>query len=239
MPKIILDPDGDVCLQLQGYKPHEPVVTVMGSSSQPNTDEGQVDSTLDLIVSSKVLSVASPIFKTMFFGRFKEGVELARSKAFSQVYTVELPEDHAQAMLILCSVIHSKDEHIPVRPDTSLLQELALLADKYQCVQALKFPAESWLTGGSNERGWLNEFRWIKPRTLDATKKTQLVQCLFFAYTLNLTSEYASIAAILVQLDDGRMLEEMFSATHFRHDVLGELIRDMTQKINRKSNVGL
>jgi hypothetical protein len=227
MPKVILDPDGDVCLQLQGYKPHQPVVAVMGSSSQPSTDEGQVASTLDLIVSSKVLSVASPIFKTMFFGQFKEAGELARSKALSQVYSIELPEDHAQATLILCSVIHSNDDHIPNRPNTSLFQELALLADKYQCVHVLKYPAQIWLNGdcgGLEGRNWLNELRRIRPRTLDETKKTQLVQCLFFTYTLNLTTEYCSIAAILALLDDGRMLEDMFSDTHFRHDVVGEFV---------------
>lgn len=62
--KVAIDPDGDVLL-------------VVGSNK----------SQVSLQVSSKVLSVASKMFKTMFFGQFKEAVELANRYAHSMVQT--------------------------------------------------------------------------------------------------------------------------------------------------------
>jgi hypothetical protein len=48
MPKIIIDPNHDIVLRLNGD---------------------------DLLVSSKVLSLSSPVFEAMFKPHFKEGIE--------------------------------------------------------------------------------------------------------------------------------------------------------------------
>lgn len=56
--RIAIDPDGDVLLLV-----------------------GNDESQMSLQVSSQVLSVASKMFKTMFFGQFKEAVELANRYA--------------------------------------------------------------------------------------------------------------------------------------------------------------
>ncbi|KAB5576349.1 hypothetical protein GE09DRAFT_1095428, partial [Coniochaeta sp. 2T2.1] len=70
------------------------------------------DTIFNLLISSKVLSVASPVFKAMFYGRFREGIELAESRVASVVYAQELPEDSADAMINLCFLLHAKLDEV-------------------------------------------------------------------------------------------------------------------------------
>ncbi|KAE9969057.1 hypothetical protein EG328_007114 [Venturia inaequalis] len=115
--KVAIDPDGDVLL-------------VVGSNK----------SQVSLQVSSKVLSVASKMFKTMFFGQFKEAVELANS---TTPYEVLVPDDEPVAMIALCSVLH----HVEFTPDLSVLNlsDFAGVADKYDAVKACKLAGKAWL----------------------------------------------------------------------------------------------
>ncbi|QDS75676.1 hypothetical protein FKW77_007578 [Venturia effusa] len=112
-----IDPDGDVLL-------------VVGS------DESQ----MSLQVSSKVLSVASKVFKTMFFGRFKEAVELANS---STPYEIELPDDDPTAMSVLCAILHHAEFTLPI--SIKMLIQFAVVADKYDTLRACKLTAHSFL----------------------------------------------------------------------------------------------
>ncbi len=73
MSKIIVDPDHDTVLRLNGY---------------------------DLLVSSKVLSLASPVFEAMFKPHFKEGVELHSQLGESLI--IPLPEDDLEATTLFC-----------------------------------------------------------------------------------------------------------------------------------------
>lgn len=69
--RVAIDPDGDVLLVV-----------------------GNGESEVSLQVSSKVLSVASKMmFKTMFFGQFKEAVELANRYEPSTIRTVPTDTD--------------------------------------------------------------------------------------------------------------------------------------------------
>lgn len=68
--RVAIDPDGDVLLVV-----------------------GNGESEVSLQVSSKVLSVASKMFKTMFFGQFKEAVELANRYEPSTFRTVPTDTD--------------------------------------------------------------------------------------------------------------------------------------------------
>ena len=70
-----MDPEGDVILMLDGC---------------------------ELQVSSKILSLASPVFKAMFGPRFAEGQGCASTKESRRV---KLSEDDAEAMSILCEFI--------------------------------------------------------------------------------------------------------------------------------------
>lgn len=286
----VLDPDGDVCLQLHGFEvfpdhlikdvkisdlspahstldasssdtddePHEDdemdeegemdenytidhfeeVCKDDGGEKDSDSDETGVDGssgmtlTLHLIVSSKAMSLASPMFKAMFFGKFKEGVELAQSKASSEIYTVDLPEDPPMATYILCSILHAKDG-LPELPHTWTLAQLAMLADKYQCGQALRYHARFWLSNDCGQLGWFRRFNLVSNHIPQQARPNlfRMVHCLLLSYILDLPGEYAAVAAMIVRHDDGHTLDDISRQSwcnHFRHDVLGEFFQSTT-----------
>lgn len=193
------------------------------------------------------MSVASPIFKIMFFGKFREATELAalKSQGASQPYMVTLPEDPPIAMLILCSVLHANTDNIPERPDTACLEHLAILADKYCCTKSLKLLGKFWFTG---ESGWLRHdiampFMWDRDiwqiqgyMPQEQQHLRQLWQLLLFGYLVDLPREFAAIAALMVRLDDGRNNIENALSTqsrlYFRNNIIGMLKHPDTSRLH-------
>jgi hypothetical protein len=103
-------------------------------------DDGDV---VELLVSSKVLSLVSPVFKAMFCGSFKEAVDLSEgsSSKSGKHTTISLSADDGVAFRELCYKLHFKDIVPPLyqvdKTFTSLgLENLAIICDKYQCSEA-------------------------------------------------------------------------------------------------------
>lgn len=203
----VIDPDGDVCLRLPSRLDDEDSEMDMADDATQTSSEEPL--TVNLVVSSKALALASPVFKTMFSGQFKEGIDLAQAQAASQRYQLDLPEDNAEAMEILCNIIHAKMDRVPDLPSASCLADLAILADKYQCMLLLKDPGKVWLNP-------------LMTREMSYDSNTALWLGLLFAYLVDLPLEYQIISATLVMHNDGRPFTcpEPWSA-HFRHDVAG------------------
>ncbi|CAK1360128.1 hypothetical protein CB0940_06230 [Cercospora beticola] len=115
---VDIDPDGDVVL-------------VCGSA----------DKTKRLRVSSKVLSLASPVFKTMLGPDFKEGKRLSKHGSLN----LPLPDDDGEDMTIICNILHFRHSKLPRQLDTIKLQDISVLADKYSCTMALGPIVEHWV----------------------------------------------------------------------------------------------
>jgi len=105
---------------------------------------GGTSAKVSLLVSSKVLTVVSPIFNAMLGPNFREGKELAESTP-SAVFEMELSEDGPKAMKLLCLMAHSRSDSIPHMMIFSALEILVVLCDKYDCMQAIRFAAKSWI----------------------------------------------------------------------------------------------
>ncbi|MCJ1426102.1 hypothetical protein MMC29_004004 [Sticta canariensis] len=90
--------------------------------------------------SSKILSLASPVFAAMLGPNFLEGSKLSTV----QPYQLHLPEDDADAIVWLCLVLHYRRE-IDDRISFSLLEKLAFVCDKYDCARALSSWSKEWL----------------------------------------------------------------------------------------------
>ena len=87
----------------------------------------------DLRVSSKALSLASKVFQAMLSPRYAEGSTIRNG-----IITVDMPEDDKEAMVTLCSVLHHRYEYANrSQTTTSSLSDLAIAADKYDCVSAV------------------------------------------------------------------------------------------------------
>ncbi|KAH8663685.1 hypothetical protein BGZ60DRAFT_411902 [Tricladium varicosporioides] len=173
-PRVVIDSEGDIVLQLHQDQPNE--------AAADGKTVGEKLETRELIVSSKVLSLASPVFRVMISGKFKEGVELAEKTASLETYDLPLPEDDADATIVLCRVLHFSIKDVPEKPTTVCLEKLAYLCDKYQCINAMKYCGGLWL------RNWLlvceNEDLSID----------DLCRLLIFAYVVDLPYEFLGIS---------------------------------------------
>ena len=87
-----------VSLAIGGYDPNMNPPTVM----DPEGDVILVLGDVGLQVSSKVLSVASPVFKAMFGPHFAEGQGQASSM---KPRRIKLHDDDVEAMKVLCKYI--------------------------------------------------------------------------------------------------------------------------------------
>ena len=104
--QLTIDPEGDVHLSLRDC---------------------------ELLVSSKVLSLASPVFKKLFGPHFLEG---NRVEAKNPGH-VDLHEDDSEAMTSLCYLLHYQMDKAPDNPTPDFLDSLTILADKYDCVRSI------------------------------------------------------------------------------------------------------
>ena len=106
MQKFTIDPEGDVHLSLRDR---------------------------ELLVSSKVLSLASPVFKKLFGPHFSEG---SRVEAKNPGH-VDLHDDDPEAMTSLCYLLHYQMDNVADNPSLDFLHNVAVIADKYDCVRSI------------------------------------------------------------------------------------------------------
>lgn len=109
-----LDPDGDVMLKL---------------------DDGAA-----VLVSSKILSLASPVFKALFAPSFSEGAKLAELGYIE----VSLRDDNPCAMRTMLAILHYQDASELDGTDPEAIAILAICCDKYNCVKPIRPWVETW-----------------------------------------------------------------------------------------------
>ena len=86
-------------------------------------------------------SVSKP-FSVMFGPVWKEGSSMIDQDNSRKI---SLPEDNAAAMALVCAVSHHQSQRVPEVLSASDVLELAIAADKYDCVNALAFASTNWL----------------------------------------------------------------------------------------------
>jgi hypothetical protein len=59
--------------------------------------------------------------------------------------TIPLPDDNAQAMTVICNIIHHRNSLVPTKIDVNFLHDIAVLADKYFMKEALKPTVTTWV----------------------------------------------------------------------------------------------
>ncbi|EXJ87774.1 hypothetical protein A1O1_04701 [Capronia coronata CBS 617.96] len=121
---VVVDTDGDLILDVGkevNLKTEDKDAGTLPTSATP------------VRVSSKILTLSSPVFKAMFTGKFREGY-LALSQTNPPV--VELPEDEVLAMLRLCRILHHKESPL-VQVSFASMHRVAIASDKYQCGSAV------------------------------------------------------------------------------------------------------
>jgi hypothetical protein len=110
-----------------------PASTFISLDIDPDGDVYLCSDQFKLLVSSKVLSVASPVFKKLFGPHFAEGCQVSSTSPGS----ISLFEDDAVAMLTLCHVLHHQAYKVTTKPSFTFLEKVAVAADKYDCLQGM------------------------------------------------------------------------------------------------------
>lgn len=116
LPPDDTDPAGDLLLVLK-------------------TNEDGKPTQSSIRVSSKVLSLASPIFAAMLSPKFAEGQALLNATS-PNTPSISFPDDDSEAMIWRCKALHFK-QNLIVGIGFSLLRKLAFPCDKYDLVRAL------------------------------------------------------------------------------------------------------
>ena len=114
-------------------------------------------------VSSKILSLASPVFKAMLSVKFAEG-----QGSKDTDWTISLPDNDADAMTIVCHTLHYADTDSD-DVDLTLLEKVAEVCDKYNMAKAIRGWSESAL------------LKWRLAVDIDETLYTKL---LYVSYVL-------------------------------------------------------
>ena len=108
-------------------------------------DDGDVlvqTNSKEMLVSSKILALASPVFKAMFSSNFLEGTTIRSAQNPLQL---PLPDDDPDALVVLFHTLHFSSKRTFPSLGADLQVQIAQLADKYQCTASICGESRGWL----------------------------------------------------------------------------------------------
>ncbi|KAI9641996.1 hypothetical protein NHQ30_009866 [Ciborinia camelliae] len=151
------DPDGDLVLVLtrepewedtndgadSGAPAESPSKEDYSENDFAANKPGDTSEDVHMLVSSKHMSLASPVFKAMLQrSNFKEGRELASVGKVK----ISLPDDDPDAFAILMCVIHGRTRSVPREVDLDMLSRICTLVDKYQLHEVVEIMSDRWIS---------------------------------------------------------------------------------------------
>jgi BTB/POZ domain len=111
------------------------------ASSSSSGGSGSEPGEVRMRVSSKHLTLVSPVFKSLLKGGFLE----AQALSSAGTAEVSLPDDDPQALEILLNIIHGRSKKVPLEVSVAKLTELAILVDKYGLHEVSQMYSAAWI----------------------------------------------------------------------------------------------
>jgi len=112
--------------------------------NDPECEEKEPDVVVHMLVSSKHLMLASPVFKAMLqHNNFKEGKKLTSAGKVE----VPLPDDDVTAFIIVLDVIHGRNKRVPRKVTLEMLTKISIIVDKYQMAEVVESYSDGWIDG--------------------------------------------------------------------------------------------
>lgn len=150
-------------------------------------------------VHSLTMVRTSPVFAKMLGPNFSEGQSLA-NRGIEPV-EIKLPEDDPCAFVFICSAVHGIS--LDNMPDSKQLLDVAIMADKYDFIKALKYASQCWI----------QEF-------IDLTKSDDLWRVLVSAYILDCARGFQRASRQLIFFQKGSCWDLMKQTPHFESAAL-------------------
>ncbi len=146
----------------------------------------------------------------MFNSQFKEGLS---NYPASGKPLIPLPDDNAEAFIVLCNVIHFRTDEVPKKLALTCLHDLAIICDKYNCTSALAPWSAMWLQA-----------------KIESFAAKDLNKLLFAAYVLDIPDAFSRISweILLVQVGPFVNLPGVID-----HDFVAGNILGMSVKLER------
>ena len=131
---IIIDVDGDLTMRLKGGK---------------------------LMVSRKVLTLSSPVFRAMLGAecQFKEATDKEFERDGTQAVSFE--DDDFQTMAMIARIMHLQSDNVPDKLTFKQLYHVAILCDKYDLKRCLGYWPKMWATPYLNSYGIEGYEGWL------------------------------------------------------------------------------
>ncbi|KAJ5462470.1 hypothetical protein N7530_010675 [Penicillium desertorum] len=120
--------------QIKDPSPEDP-------AAKEKIDEPLVENCFYIQVSAKHLMFSSCVFKSVLTSGWKESIE------FQQKGSIELTAESwgIEEFLIVLRAIHGKYYHIPRKLTLEMLVKVAVIADYYECKEALLAMTDAWI----------------------------------------------------------------------------------------------
>lgn len=151
------------------------------------TQEIDQHQSVHIQVSAKHLMLASPVFKSMLTGSWKESVTFSKlQKGYIEITTESWDVD---AFLILLNIVHCQFNHVPHKLDLETLAKVAVIADYYKCKEVVRFFSNIWIEALDGE--------YPKEYSRD------LILRLWIAWFFRLSSQFRSVTSIAMSHSGG------------------------------------
>lgn len=165
-----MDPSGDVVLTLRN--PNElfapcPQLSTLATTESPaaldsNTNGSKTDASTKLVtfrISSRHLILASPVFKALLTGGWKEGEPTSKGE-----YHITAEGWDVGAMVIFLDILHGRNMRVPKTVTLELLAKLAVIVDYYAAHEAMYLLYPRWIEDLRRPPGAIDSLRDITMR---------------------------------------------------------------------------
>ncbi|TEY40977.1 hypothetical protein BOTCAL_0410g00070 [Botryotinia calthae] len=145
--KIIDESSGGVCDILIKTKDIAPTNISVENPSELNYTSWVELKQVRMLVSSKHMSVASPVFKYILKAGSLEGIELKKTGKVE----LSLHDDDSKGWNILLNIIHGDFRSVPLDISLSMFTQIALLCHKYQMHEVAYVFTPAWKISAGHE----------------------------------------------------------------------------------------
>jgi hypothetical protein len=140
----------DKPLELRPYFPNTNLTPILGTSedivTKPKKSKRKKPERTDvcMMVSSRHLMLASPVFQKMLSGPWKEGTP--DDQGYRRLEVSALDET---AFVTVMDIVHGHNWEVPKRVDLNLLTKIAVIVDLYGCHEAVEPFVDQWIRGNA------------------------------------------------------------------------------------------